>query len=160
MSNADVPHGGDSGGFHLRYLTDSQAVEIVDDWIARTRIYCMSNQFGDKSKATTRRWKSLDKLKALHDLSKSETAYHATGERKALFAMYAADKTTVLVLAGGGMLDKTTWNQFHGERLVVTHVVVNPMELNQEDSTVALKMEEGLGLLARSTGAHLQWPED
>jgi len=53
----------DPGEFRLRAFRAGD-MEILDNWIARTRVYCMSAQFGDKSVAEVHR-KSLADLEGL-----------------------------------------------------------------------------------------------
>lgn len=63
--------GGGSGGpddvpgeFRMRELSGPETGQILESWIERTRVYCMSAQFGDKNVAEVHR-KSLSDLEAL-----------------------------------------------------------------------------------------------
>jgi len=56
--------GGDGPDDFLRVVPGPEAMELLDGWIARTRVYCMSAQFGDEAVAEVHR-KSLVNLEAL-----------------------------------------------------------------------------------------------
>lgn len=141
------------GPVYLSRLTVSQAVEILNDWIARTRVYCMSDQFGNTANAAVAQVnrKSLEELDVLRSWSQNLQG-GPTEMQKLLMALYASDKKTVLALAGVSV----RW-QLRKEQgaLVVKYVSLNPAELNKEDSAVAPMMSEALRLMAQGLGADL-----
>lgn len=164
----DGPGDKDDGGYlFVTRLSVSQVVELLDDWIARTRIYCMSSQFGNAADVAVSEVhrKSLEDLKVLRsfrfvlDQSSPKDGFLA----EALFmALYASDKKTVLALAGGSMLweKHNPWDPAQPRSLQIKHVSVNPYELNKDSSAAALKIKQGLRLMTDNLGADLTLPEN
>jgi len=155
------PGGDDGDAIILKQLSDVEAIEILYDWIARTRIYCMSNQFGNTSNTSVADWRrnSLEELDNLLAFCDSDTAYAGPRERKLLVALYdnASDQKKVMALSGGGVSRQQWW---HGPTFVVDTVTVNPSQINQEGLTAAKRLKIGLRVYAQSFGADLKLPDD
>jgi len=191
--------GGDGSGepneFFLRRIPGPEAMELLDGWIARTRVYCLSAQFGDEAVAEEHR-KSLADLEALRSsiVTKSTTVLHpvtkatattvlrssivtkATAVRNkdtsdvmvehkqpVLFALYSSDKMTVLAIAACSshrqyLVFESKAHSLGIPSLVVAYVSVCPPELDDDSSTAALKIRQGLRLMANVLGHELVLP--
>jgi len=137
---------GDGGNSLVRLIGTEQQAQILGDWIAQTRLYKMSSQFGG-DEAVTRRHEEA--LKALEELSKfkttkgietgTHTLYHSDGLRM-LFALYD-HKERVVGIAAMGVNDKG---------LTLRRIAINPTEVNNEDSVASLRVVLALRLVAQS----------
>ena len=128
--------GGDSGGGggsneFLRLLTSAEQADVLSDWIARTNIYKMT----DDAQLVRAQ---VSALRQLEDLQSFDIAEPGESGRRMVLGLF--DDVQVLGIASAEVSRKTG--------LIVTTLCVYPAELNNPDSTVALRLVHALHLLA------------
>jgi len=150
--------GGDGdGNKYWRRITDSEAVGIIDDWIARARIYSMTGQFGNVDLAEVHK-KSLNELEAFRSFCQyqDQRPFTSLGQimPNRILGVFSEEPKKVWALAGA-FLDEEK------KALVLKHMSVNPVENNDEDSIAALSMKYGLLQYIRILwDDDIEWIED
>jgi len=139
------PTGGDgggdgdgSGGSHfLRLVSPEEKEPILNDWLKRTKIYAMMDDFGGNATLAQAHRDAIDTFKELR-------TFDAGVGMRMLFGYYDGDTGQILALAGVNVnrQDATA------DELSVSCVAPYPRELNDEDSTVVSQTLNGLRLLA------------
>lgn len=138
------PTGGGGGGgdeddsgdcAFLRLVTPQEKGPIIDDWVSRTRIYAMMDEFGGNASLAQAHRDALVTLTELRTFE-AEVGMHM------LFGYFDGDTGKVLALAGVNV------NKREADELAVSCVAPHPAELNDEDSTVVRQTLHGLRLLA------------
>jgi len=122
----------DGGSEFLRLITSCEQAVVLDDWVARSRIYKMTSKKDLRELHTA----AIDEYEALRDYNTSEPG--ATGRRMLLGLFGEEDVLSALASA----------EVSHASGLVVSRLAMYPAELNHEDSTASLRMVHALHLLA------------
>lgn len=161
--------GGDNNQSTFRPISYSKAVELLDDWVARTRIYCMGENFGGSADVAFVHKTSLPRLEMLRSFAEHELELSAAGEgpvwetTKLVMALYASDKETVSALAGAHL----TWDSMGKPLLRVELMSVSPANINTElvdgspeAQRAALKVKKGFLEMAKGSGADVIFPDE
>jgi len=134
--------GGDGESYFLRLLKESEPIEVLSDWIGRSRIYSMSDA-AEIARSHEAAVKEMEELKEFAgEVGRSERWAH----RKMVLA-YVDQDDKVHALAGA-MVSAI-------DGLLVHYVVVHPAELNNQDSTAWSGLKHGLELLATAINVKL-----
>jgi len=124
----------DSGSEFLRLITSCEQAVVLDDWVARSRIYKMTSRKDIRELHMA----AIDEYEALRDYNTSEPG--ASGRRMLLGLFGEDDSLSALASA----------EVSHASGLVVSRLAMYPAELNAEDSTASLRMVHALHLLAEA----------
>lgn len=122
---------GDGGGEFLRLLNAAEQTEVIADWAQRSRIYKLT----DNAKLAEAHGTLVTDLEALESF---DTAESGPDGRRMLLGLF--DEEQLWALASAEVSRSTG--------LVVSNLCVYPAELNNEDSTAALRLVHALHLLA------------
>jgi hypothetical protein len=124
---------GDSGEF-LRLLSSTEKLEVLLDWEARSRIYAMSETMG----IGERQGALLEVLNAMQQHQASARAEDSS--KHLLIGLY--DTSRLLAISSADISVRNG--------LTVKHLAVHPQDVNNEDSTTALRLLHGLHVLAET----------
>lgn len=94
--------------------------------------------------------KSLDELQGLRSFCQDKEKSHVTDLQNMVFAMYSADKKTILGIAAGSLVK----HPISGWVYVIKNIAVSPSDL-AESSAAELQMRKGLIFLAEDIGVEL-----
>jgi len=124
--------GGDDSSEFLRLLNSAEQKVVLEDWAARARIYRMS----DNDELRSAHAKAIGEMDALADFD--TTGPPGESGRKMVLGLFAEEQ--IKAVAGAEVS--------HESGLVVTSLIVYPAELNDPDSTAAIRLIHALYLLA------------
>jgi len=130
---------GDDGQEFLRLLTSSESAEAIVDWQGRGRVYSMSDTAGIRE----RQLAALDVLMEMEAHRAKEGGKE--GPRRLLIGLY--DDQCLLAISSAEISVR--------DGLTVRHLTVHPRDLNNDDSTTALRMLHGLHILAETIDVSL-----
>lgn len=116
----------------LRLINAAEQTTVLEDWAARSRIYRMSDN-DDLRDAHTKAVEEMEELAAF-----DTSGPPGENGRKMVLGLFAEDQ--IKAVAGAEVS--------HESGLVVTSLIVYPAELNNEDSTAAIRLIHALYLLA------------
>jgi hypothetical protein len=123
-------------------LKQGEQLEVLNDWIARSRVFAMS----DDPEVAALHTAAIVELEALKAFSEAGKEIPGTADRRMVFA-YVDQYDKVHAFAGAMVRAVPDKNVNLQPNLRVTSVVVHPAELNNEDSTTWLQLKQGLELL-------------
>jgi len=154
LRGGDGPRGEDDDNVYLSSLSNSQAEELLNDWIVSTKVCCISDQLlGVNTSVEEVHRQALETLEILQSHSKNPGSPAAL--QKVFVALLSHDKKTVLAFAAGSH----GWQPQKARGALVIHALsVSPDELRKESSVVASRMKqlkEGLLVLATRSGSDL-----
>mmetsp|Transcript_107974 Transcript_107974/g.207609 ORF Transcript_107974/g.207609 Transcript_107974/m.207609 type:complete len:308 (-) Transcript_107974:4-927(-) len=159
--------GGEDDSLSLRLLTSDQQATVLNDWVSRTKIYCMAGEFGNRAIANLHK-KALSTLQALQTFNTSGATFTKDLWRgESMFVGMFDTEETILAVAGAEVYGVSV-SKKRGRKepiplmeveLLVSHLAVNPKELHTEDSTARLQMLMGLRYFAKSHGASIDLSE-
>lgn len=129
----DDGYGGGSGdeSEFLRLLNAEEQVEVLQDWASRSRIYKMTDN-AEIAKAHS------DFLDGVDELSSFDTSQCGESGRRMMLGLF--DVSNLWAIATAEVSKRNG--------LVVSNICVYPSELNDPDSTAALRMVHALRVLA------------
>lgn len=164
----DRPLGGGGGGDEafLRRIDDADAVELFDDWIARTRVLRMGSGFSEDEELEEKYTKAFEDLEELRSFSQNVASFTVKDGQKMIMGMYSNGK--VLAVAAGSLVRYPTtgwrasvndWLNIKG-RFEVKYISLSPGELRSESSVADLQLRKGLRLMVEELGVELEFVKE
>lgn len=152
------PGGGGGGpggrkGPYLRRYTGSEAAAVLDRWIDRVNVYCLTDQFDDPAGLAPVHRATLQQLKSFRsfiDVRRPTVTRQGFVEEKVLYGLYSLDNDEMpLVVAGGySHVDGITSVDPKGT-FELKYISVNPKDLRKPTTFGIPAMTEALDRLAR-----------